>query len=66
MGIVMFDESAFPKKGKDSVSVARQHCESLGKVENCQVRVFAVYASCRGYALLDKHLSQAFDHSQCV
>jgi SRSO17 transposase len=53
---VIFDESGFPKKGKDSVEVARPYCGSLGKVENCQVGVFAAYASCRGYALLDKRL----------
>jgi SRSO17 transposase len=55
-GVVIFDESGFPKKGKDSVGVARQYCGSLGKVENCQVGVFAAYASPRGYALLDKRL----------
>jgi SRSO17 transposase len=55
-GVVIFDESGFPKKGKDSVGVARQYCGSLGKVENCQVGVFTAYASPRGYALLDKRL----------
>lgn len=55
-GVVIFDESGFPKKGKDSVGVARQYWGPLGKVENCQVGVFAAYASCQGYALLDKRL----------
>jgi SRSO17 transposase len=55
-GVVMFDESGFPKKGQDSVGVARQYCGTLGKVENCQVGVFAAYASRHGYALLDKRL----------
>jgi SRSO17 transposase len=55
-GVVIVDESGFPKKGQDSVGVARQYCGSLGKVENCQVGVFAAYASPRGYALLDKRL----------
>ena len=40
-GVLMFDESGFVKKGQDSVGVARQYCGSLGKVENCQVGVFA-------------------------
>ena len=40
-GVLMFDESAFVKKGKDSAGVARQYCGTLGKVENCQVGVFA-------------------------
>ena len=52
----MFDETGFVKKGKESVGVARQYCGSLGKVENCQVGVFAGYASRQGYALVDKRL----------
>jgi SRSO17 transposase len=55
-GVVIFDESGFPKKGRDSVGVARQYCGTLGKVENCQVGVFAAYASPHGYALVDKRL----------
>lgn len=35
---------------------ARQYCGTLGKVENCQVGVFAGYASRHGYALVDKRL----------
>lgn len=55
-GILIFDESGFAKKGDDSVGVARQYCGSTGKVDNCQIAVFAAYASRYGYALLDKHL----------
>src|SRR5688500_8006961 len=55
-GVVIVDESGFPKKGHDSVGVARQYCGALGKVENCQVGVFAAYASRQGYALVDKRL----------
>jgi SRSO17 transposase len=55
-GILMFDETGFVKKGQDSVGVARQYCGTLGKVENCQVGVFAGYASRQGYALVDKRL----------
>src|SRR5687767_12143566 len=51
-----FDETGFVKKGHDSVGVARQYCGTIGKVENCQVGVFAAYASCKGYALVDKRL----------
>jgi SRSO17 transposase len=55
-GVVIFDESGFPKKGHASVGVARQYCGTLGKVDNCQVGVFAAYASRHGYALVDKRL----------
>jgi SRSO17 transposase len=55
-GILMIDETGFPKKGKDSVGVARQYCGALGKVENSQVGVFAAYASRQGYGLVDKRL----------
>jgi SRSO17 transposase len=55
-GVLMFDETSFVKKGTDSVGVARQYCGTLGKVENCQVGVFAGYASRQGYALVDKRL----------
>jgi SRSO17 transposase len=53
---LIFDESGFVKKGEDSVSVARQYCHTIGKVENCQVGVFAAYVSEYGYALVDKRL----------
>jgi SRSO17 transposase len=55
-GMMIFDESGFIKKGQDSVGVARQYCGTIGKVENCQVGVFAAYASSKGYALVDKRL----------
>jgi SRSO17 transposase len=55
-GVVIFDESGFPKKGHDSVGVARQYCGTLGKVDNCQVGVFAAYTSRHGYALVDTRL----------
>jgi len=54
--VLMFDETGFVKKGKDSAGVARQYCGTLGKVENCQVGVCAGYASRHGYALVDKRL----------
>jgi len=38
---LLLDESSFQKKGEMSVGVARQWSGRLGKVENCQVAVFA-------------------------
>ena len=55
-GVLMFDESGFVKKGKDSAGVARQYGGTLGKVENGQVGVFAGYASRQGYVLVDQRL----------
>lgn len=55
-GVWIVDGSGFEKKGDHSVGVARQWCGRLGKVENCQVGVFAAYASRKGYTLLDAKL----------
>jgi SRSO17 transposase len=55
-GVVVIDPSAFPKKGTHSCGVARQWCGRLGKVDNCQVGVFLVYAAKAGYAPLDRQL----------
>jgi SRSO17 transposase len=55
-GALIFDESSFVKKGQDSIGVAKQYCGTIGKVENCQVGVFAAYVSENGYAMVDKRL----------
>ncbi|MFC1835358.1 IS701 family transposase [Thermodesulfobacteriota bacterium] len=55
-GALIFDESGFVKKGQDSIGVARQYCGTIGKVDSCQVGVFAGYVSEYGYALVDKRL----------
>lgn len=43
--VCIIDDTAFPKKGKQSVGVARQYCGVHGKVENCQVAVSLHYAN---------------------
>src|SRR5215207_7380913 len=54
--VLVFDPSAFPKKGTESVGVARQWCGRLGKVDNCQVGVFLAYVSRKEHALADFRL----------
>lgn len=54
--VVIVDGSGFSKQGEDSVGVAPQYCNHLGKVANCQQGVFLVYVSARGYAFLDERL----------
>ena len=55
-GMITVDESGLPKKGNNSVGVARQYCGRTGKVDNCQVGVFAGYAGQHGYGLIDYDL----------
>jgi SRSO17 transposase len=55
-GVLVFDPSAFPKKGSESVGVQRQWCGRLGKVENCQVGVFLAYVAAEEHALVDTRL----------
>ena len=43
MGIFLIDDTSFPKKGQESVCVARQYCGASGKTDNCQVGVSMTY-----------------------
>lgn len=54
--VIVFDPSAFAKKGTKSVGVARQWCGRLGKVENCQVGVYMAYVSRKEHALVNTRL----------
>jgi len=55
-GVLVFDPSAFPKSGTESVGVARQWCGRLGKVDNCQVALYLGYVSAKGHTLVDMRL----------
>jgi hypothetical protein len=55
-GVIVFDPSAFPKQGKQSVGVARQWCGRLGKTENCQVATYMAYVSRKDRTLVNTRL----------
>lgn len=55
-GVIVFDPSGFPKRGRESVGVQRQWCGRLGKLDNCQVGVYMAYASAKEHALVDVRL----------
>lgn len=55
-GVLVVDETGFLKKGRHSVGVGRQYSGTAGRIENCQVGVFACYASRFGHALIDRQL----------
>ena len=54
--VLIVDETGFIKKGKQSVGVQRQYSGTAGRIENCQIGVFLVYASTKGRTFLDREL----------
>jgi SRSO17 transposase len=54
--VLVIDETGFLKQGKTSCGVARQYTGSAGKITNCQIGVFATYASRHGHAFIDRRL----------
>ncbi len=69
-GILLLDETSFPKSGTHSVGVARQYCGALGKVANCQVAVTAaLWTGHRAWpmgALLDVPEEWTTDRQRCA
>ncbi len=68
-GVLIIDETGFLKKGTASAGVQRQYSGTAGRTENCQVAVFAAYASSRGRTLVDRELylpkSWTSDRERC-
>ncbi|MFF1651187.1 IS701 family transposase [Streptomyces sp. NPDC058240] len=68
-GVLIIDDTGFIKKGTTSAGVQRQYSGTAGRTENCQIGVFAAYATARGRALVDRELyvpkSWAEDRERC-
>jgi SRSO17 transposase len=54
--VLVFDPSAFPKKGQASVAVQRQWGGCLGKIDNCQVGLYLASVGRAEHALVDVRL----------
>jgi SRSO17 transposase len=54
--VLVIDETEFLKKGNHSVGVQRQYSGTAGRVENCQIGVFLVYATATAHTFLDREL----------
>ncbi|WP_406445474.1 IS701 family transposase [Streptomyces sp. NBC_00631] len=55
-GVPILDDTGFIKKGSTSAGVQRQYSGTAGRTENCQIGVFAAYATSLGRALVDREL----------
>ncbi|MCT9007118.1 IS701 family transposase [Streptomyces rhizosphaerihabitans] len=68
-GILILDDTGFLKKGTTSAGVQRRYSGTAGRTENCQIGVFAAYATTRGRALVDRELylpkSWTTDRDRC-
>ena len=54
--IGIIDETSFPKQGRHTACVQRQHCGARGKKDNCVVSVHLGYAAGDFHTLLDGEL----------
>ena len=55
-GVLILDDTGFIKKGTTSAGVQRQYSGTAGRTENCQIGVFAAYATTRARTLVDREL----------
>ncbi|WP_261575564.1 IS701 family transposase [Frankia gtarii] len=69
-GVLVVDETGFVKKGTSSAGVQRQYSGTAGKIESCQIGVFAAYVSGKGRVLGDRELylpmSWTDDRARCA
>lgn len=55
-GVLIVDDTGFIKKGDKSCGVQRQYTGTAGKIENCQIGVFLIYANMKGHSPIDRRL----------
>jgi SRSO17 transposase len=55
-GLLILDDTGFPKQGTHSVGVGRQYSGTLGKIGNCQIGVTLQFATPREVVCLDADL----------
>jgi len=63
-GVLLIDDTSFPKKGSHSVCVSRQYSGSRGKVDNCQIGVSLTYVG-QGFSwpyAMDLFVPQSWDN----
>ncbi|MFD4944099.1 transposase [Streptomyces sp. NPDC058409] len=67
--MLIIGDTGFVTKGTTSAGVQRQYSGTAGRTENCQIGVFAAYATGRGHTLVDSELylpkSWAEDRKRC-
>jgi SRSO17 transposase len=63
-GVLVVDETGFLKKGTKSAGVQRQYSGTAGRIENCPLGVFLVYATAEGHAFLDRALYLPHDWAE--
>ncbi|GGT54416.1 IS701 family transposase [Streptomyces atratus] len=68
-GVLILDDTGFIKEGTTSAGVGLQYTGTSGKIDNCQIGVFAAYATGSGRALVDRELylpkSWTSDRDRC-